>query len=314
MEEKQKALEELPAEPRQGSGSLLARARKQQNKSIEQIAEELNLSVSQIRTIELDQTDGLPEPTYVRGYIRAYAKLLGLEPEVVLQNYLNEDWQKFTNLNDMPRGIGSAERGSKKWFSVGKLVLLGLIALIAVALWYGGVFDSIVGQPQQDQAALDVGSSNAQASLVVAADSSRGDEVSPTTDGAALAEPERGSAAEAEVSVAQESESEADIPQSSDVAQEDSDGPQEGESSLDENVLLMNFSETSWVDIRDADDTRLAYKSYAAGERLEVREAGELRVFIGNAAGVSVQLNQADFDISQYREGVYAKFVLPGVE
>lgn len=314
MEEKQKALEELPAEPRQGSGSLLARARKQQNKSIEQIAEELNLSVSQIRTIELDQTDGLPEPTYVRGYIRAYAKLLGLEPEVVLQNYLNEDWQKFTNLNDMPRGIGSAERGSKKWFSVGKLLLLGLIALIAVALWYGGVFDSIVGQPQQDQAALDVGSSNAQASLVVAADSSRGDEVSPTTDGAALAEPERGSAAEAEVSVAQESESEADIPLSSDVAQEDSDGPQEGESSLDENVLLMNFSETSWVDIRDADDTRLAYKSYAAGERLEVRETGELRVFIGNAAGVNVKLNQVDFDISEYREGVYAKFVLPGVE
>jgi len=74
------------------------------------------------------------------------------------------------------------------------------------------------------------------------------------------------------------------------------------------NELVLSFSETSWVDIRDVDDARLAYKSYAAGENLRVSSESNMSVFIGNAAGVSVEYNGSPFDITEYREGVYAKF------
>ena len=136
MEENQKELEELSTEPRQGSGSILAQARKKQQKSIEEIAQELNLSVTQIKAIELDQSDGLPEPTYVRGYIRAYAKLLGLKPEEVLQSYLNPNWQQSTSLNDIPRGIGSAESSSPGFFSLGKVVALLVVLIAGGLLWF----------------------------------------------------------------------------------------------------------------------------------------------------------------------------------
>ena len=65
MEDKNLVEQEQQELPTQGSGSMLAIERKNQNKTVEYIAEQLNLSEAQIRTIELDQADGLPGPTYV---------------------------------------------------------------------------------------------------------------------------------------------------------------------------------------------------------------------------------------------------------
>jgi len=126
--------------PVKGSGSMLAAARKKQNKTVEEIASELNLAVHQIRTIELDQTDGLPEPTYVRGYIRSYANLLGLDVEKVLLAYLNPNWQKSSKLDEMPRGIGSAnERVQSKSFKPVWMALFLLVCGGAAFLWFSGI-------------------------------------------------------------------------------------------------------------------------------------------------------------------------------
>lgn len=266
--------------PTQGSGNILAIERKKQNKTVEEIANELNLSVSQIRTIELDQTDGLPEPTYVRGYIRSYANLLGLRPEKVLENYLNPNWQQTSRLDEMPRGIGSADEdsshgGSKlRWF-----VLLLLVVGIVGFLWTSGYLDNFIGEKTPAQVTDPV--------ETVANQTSNNNE-------------------------------ETDIDLSNSVATEQFDEIADSENTTLENSepinttaeLILNFTQTSWVDIRDSDDTRLAYKSYVSGEELIVSSEGLMSVFIGNAEGVSVQYNGEAFDISQYREGVYAKFIV----
>jgi cytoskeleton protein RodZ len=280
MEEKNTKIEELAAEPKQGSGSLLAAARKQQNKTIEEIAMELNLSVSQIKTIELDQTEGLPEPTYVRGYIRSYAKLLGLAPEEVLHNYLNPDWQKTSSLNDIPRGIGNAENNSPGFFTFGRLAGLLILALLVSFLWYSGVLDSFLNSSKTSTI-----EGEAQTSVPVENSSANADSSPDAVQAGPLDE--------TTADVGDES-----IAYAEPVANE-------------ENELLMNFSETSWVDIRDGDDTRLAYKSFAQGEELRVSSADTMRVFIGNAEGVNVTLNGQEYDLADHREGVYARFEVP---
>ena len=103
MDENEQNLDDSPAEVKPGSGSLLAAERKNQQQSIEDIASELNLSIAQIRAIETDQSEGLPEATYVRGYIRSYANLLGLNPDEILKSYQNSDWHKGSNLGDLPK-------------------------------------------------------------------------------------------------------------------------------------------------------------------------------------------------------------------
>jgi cytoskeleton protein RodZ len=262
MEDKIKQEEDLQPELKPGSGSLLASARKSQNRTVEEIAAELNLSVTQIKTIELDQSEGLPEPTYVRGYIRSYAKLLGMDPEEVLKNYLNQNWQKSSSLEDLPKGYGNAEhRESRGFFSATKVIMLLVLAASIGFLWYTDMLGDLIGRDS-----------------------------TVTSQGLPL-----------EVS-------------SSDpvsTAPEEIEVPNDGASDLiAKNELVLNFAQTSWVDIRDADDNRLAYKSYAEGEELSVSSAGPMSVFIGNAEGVSALYNGSEFDISAYKEGVYAKFDL----
>ena len=288
--------EEKIGEFTQGSGSILAAERKKQQKTIEEIAGELNLSVTQVKTIELDQSEGLPEPTYVRGYIRGYAKLLGLKPEEVLQNYLNPNWQQTSSLNDIPRGIGNAQEEKRSIVTPGKVISVLLLAAIIFFAWSSGLVSELLSgktEPQQNElvqsSSLDAGADRTSATNVAQASNSEllnsdaGSDDSDGVSGNVAATP------------------------AGDAVVEATSVPQEP-SPL--NSLLVTFSETSWIDIRDQEDQRLAYKSYVQGEELKVESDGALSVFIGNASGVSVQLNGQAFDIEPHREGVYAKFVI----
>lgn len=283
MEDKSRQIEEVQLAPKQGSGSLLAAARKQQNRTVEEIADELNLSVTQIRTIELDQSEGLPEPTYVRGYIRSYARLLGLDAEKVLDNYLNPNWQKSMKLDDIPRGIGNTTDVDRKVFLTPAKVIVFLVVAASVAfLWYSGLLESLTGgsaanSPRQNQAAS---VANEPAATDVSEEQFQSE---PGQTETTQTEPD----------------------QTTGTASVDSTSE-----NVVSNELTLNFADTSWVDIRDDDDKRLAYKSYAQGEELIVSSDGGMSVFIGNAEGVTVSLNGQPFDLSEHREGVYAKFTV----
>ena len=280
MEDKQKQPEVASLDLHHGSGSMLATARKQQQKTIEEIADELNLSVTQVKLIELDQTDGLPEPTYVRGYIRGYAKLLGLNPDEVLQNYLNPNWQQTSNLNDIPKGIGTTTQESDGGFFTPTKTILLLIIIGALAyFWYTGALSNIDGSKP-------VTSSNSQSgnqlNLAVspALTSSSSDPVE--TDG---------------------TPSSALAPKSA-----DSSATTDAVSTEIGNQLVLSFSKATWIDIKDSSGTRLAYKTYAAGETLDVNSELPMSVFIGDADNVSVEYNGLPFDLSEHIQGVYAKF------
>jgi len=54
--------------------------------SIEDVAADLNLRIEVIAALEADDYSKLPERTYVRGYLRAYARLLGIHEEEVLED------------------------------------------------------------------------------------------------------------------------------------------------------------------------------------------------------------------------------------
>lgn len=309
MEDKNKLTDEVPKNPKKGSGSMLSAARKQQNRSVEEIADELNLSVTQIRTIELDQSEGLPEPTYVRGYIRSYAKLLGLDPNRVLDNYLNPNWQKGSRLDEMPRRIGSAndsDRGG--FFSPAKVVSLLLLISIVGFMWLTGKLDGLFGNDeptpipaQSTQAPLSSVSSSQtspdqaasqQGSLNDLSASNESTDPIQSTDPNQLTELQAAAGNQATNEPGTELVSQA------------------GNATSTVHELILNFSDTSWVDIRDGDGKRLAYKSYAEGETLVVSSETKMSVFIGNAKAVTAQYNGQDYDLLPYREGVFARFTI----
>lgn len=65
-------------------GAKLATARTAIGWSVDEVASQLKLAKRQIVAIEADDYASLPEPAVIRGFIRAYAKLLKLEVDPLL--------------------------------------------------------------------------------------------------------------------------------------------------------------------------------------------------------------------------------------
>ncbi len=62
-------------------GERLRAARERAGWTVEQVALRLRLSPSQVRALETGRRADLPPAAYVRGYLRSYAQLLGLDPQ-----------------------------------------------------------------------------------------------------------------------------------------------------------------------------------------------------------------------------------------
>ena len=66
-------------------GQTLQYEREKQGLIVEEVARQLCLAESVIRNLEAGDTEALPETVYVRGYIRAYCKLLKIDPAPLLE-------------------------------------------------------------------------------------------------------------------------------------------------------------------------------------------------------------------------------------
>ncbi|MGV3652989.1 MAG: helix-turn-helix domain-containing protein, partial [Noviherbaspirillum sp.] len=77
------AAPESPGVPT-GPGQQLAARREELNWSVEEVASHLNLAPRQVRAIEANDFSVLPVMAITRGFIRSYAKLLGLDAAPLL--------------------------------------------------------------------------------------------------------------------------------------------------------------------------------------------------------------------------------------
>lgn len=79
--------EEAPAAPK-GFGAVLRAAREAEGISVGDMAVQCRLAVTQIRALEEEQLENLPEPVYVRAFIRGYAHALKIDPAPLVDDYM----------------------------------------------------------------------------------------------------------------------------------------------------------------------------------------------------------------------------------
>lgn len=68
-------------------GHELGAARERAGVSLEEMAATLHLPTDQVRALEADEYSRLPPPAYVRGYLRAYAREVGMDADQVVADY-----------------------------------------------------------------------------------------------------------------------------------------------------------------------------------------------------------------------------------
>src|SRR5690242_20187105 len=69
----------------QHPGPLLAAERQRLGWSVGDVAAKLRMSIAQIEALERADYARLPTGTFLRGFVRSYAKLLGADPVVALE-------------------------------------------------------------------------------------------------------------------------------------------------------------------------------------------------------------------------------------
>jgi cytoskeleton protein RodZ len=113
-------------------GMKLSSLRQQKGYTAEYVASKLHLRVRIIELIEQSEFKLLPEPVFVKGYLRAYAKLLGVSPEpflAVFNEHLAPEGQPERALWQSKRETHKAEH-IVRWvtiaFAVGVMVAVGI--------------------------------------------------------------------------------------------------------------------------------------------------------------------------------------------
>ena len=74
------------AAAKEGPGVALQAARQARKLSVPQVADRLKLSSAVVTALEANDWERLPAPVFVRGYVRAYARLMGLPAEELLDD------------------------------------------------------------------------------------------------------------------------------------------------------------------------------------------------------------------------------------
>lgn len=69
------------------SGEALKEIREAKNTTLESIAERTRISKRYLQAIEDEDPENFPETVYLKGYLRQYAREIGLDPAQVVQHY-----------------------------------------------------------------------------------------------------------------------------------------------------------------------------------------------------------------------------------
>ena len=70
-------------------GSWLRRQREMREIHLHEIAERTKISLRYLQAMEQDRFELLPAPVFARGFLREYAKYVGLSPDEVVNFYLS---------------------------------------------------------------------------------------------------------------------------------------------------------------------------------------------------------------------------------
>ncbi|MEJ0084783.1 MAG: RodZ domain-containing protein [Pseudomonadota bacterium] len=270
-----------PAAPR-SIGERLRAGRDRAGLSVAAAAEKLHLDPKVIEALEAERFAELGASVYVRGHLRRYADFVGEPGAQMVETYLSsrEARPPPPDLTQIPH----AEHRADPRRLVNPLIGLSCAAVLLLAIWW-------VLAGSKSGAARTAGNSGA---VPVALPSV----TLPATP--AVTEPVAGTP-DNSTSGAAPGTSTATAPP-----------PKREETTpARETRLKLELTNDSWVEIYDSRGERLFYDVASAGSVQSVSGRGPLRVVLGNAAGVTVEVDGESRSIpANAADGEGARFVV----
>ena len=233
-------------------GQRLKAAREAAGMALADVADRLRLSTTIVKALEADDYERLPGAAFVKGYLRNYARLVGLPADDIANLYqqIRDEEQPTETVEVLPPT--TQRRSGLIWLA---LVVGVIVAVLLVFVGGDDTADAVTDEAAVEQA----------------------DEA--TSSVAPVAEP--GSAAPVESvdeqAVPQE-ETQAPVTEETETAEADA-APQQ-------DLLSVAFLDVCWVKVVDAADVEVYAGQKSAGSALRVEGQAPFRITLGNAAAV----------------------------
>lgn len=289
------AAEPTPVEPAQPQlGELLIAARERWNLSAADLARQMRLALRQVQALEQNRFDDLPGNTFIRGFIRNYARVVQTDPNAFLQAYERcRPRQQQPVIERNNEQIEFENKALPKWvWYLGALLLLALVSPLVI---YLALHDD--GAPIQPvKPAKTVVSPAPQAAR----------------DAPLVLPPPQ--AVLQNASPLPASGTQATLPSLPQNAQQ---SPIAGTKSATaspavngEASVALNFEGDAWVEIRDKSGKLVFSKLSRRGEAQAVQGRPPFSVVVGNAAQVRIAYNGKPFDLTPHIRVNVARFKL----
>lgn len=297
-------------------GQLLREAREQRQLSQAEVAARLNLRVSLIRDLELDRFDQKTASTFTRGYLKSYAKLLGIPDEPIVAAY--EGMAEQTP--EYGHQMHSFSRRTSREASENRLRYASWLAFIVLAV---GMFAWWWHQPAEtpktsnlDDTMRMLDSSTESLAPTTPAALPAADLVaepaSTTTAAVSGAEPTAPTAQPAEVTTEPESKTpEVAVTPAAEtsVVLPKAEAPQAAEAVAGQ--LALTFKADCWLRITDASGKVLLEGLKKAGTQQVLDGKAPYLLVVGAPQALSLNFAGEPVDMSKFKTGQVARFTLP---
>ena len=310
-------------QPQISPGQILREAREALNLTTQDIADKVRLKNSLIQDIEADNYDGNISLTFLKGYLKLYAKQVGIQQELVINAFDNLKTQNKepAKLQSFSKRIANQAHDDKLMLVT--YLIVGVVIALVVIWWLQQSSSSptitTLNQPtatvKPDAVPLnDVQSENvASVNNVTDEDNMvNADNVGSESQAATLAD-----GSDAEPTTPDVTEASTDTQASSQTFE--LAPSRQGIAQVEEPVvqtvdLVFTFSSDCWMSLSDATGEDIAYGTKVTGRVMPVSGTPPFSVILCAPDVVKITYDGQDVDLSGFRQGSTAKFTLPFTE
>lgn len=304
-------------------GQRLKKARELRGLTPEQVAKELHLSLLFITAMEADDYKKLPEPAFVRGYMRRYAQLVKLSADDVaakFDQYYAADTET-PEVDARPRNplqiLGDIARPRLRMKRVLSLASIGLMLMLVLGVFLFGWLGSLFSDRHSEPVVLDqaVSAPLLVSSASPAADAALSSSTTPPESAlsSAVQAAQAGAQTTTQVTTPAISSGMNILPVPTGPAVLPSpvavSAQMPAAAAPTADTVVITLTTDSWVSVRDAQRV-LVSELKRGGQILQLKGNAPFSVNIGSAPGTTLSLNGRPVDLKPYTQGAVASFTL----
>ena len=275
-------------------GRQLAAARESSGLGVADVARQIKLSPAQVEAIEAGKLERLPGGVFARGFIRNYARLVKLDPEVLLAGSAWQPPPAPAQGPDLPPSVDIPFPTGRelKWrrLAIAGAVAVAFIGALAIFEWRSEDAKEMIVKPRT----LELPQPQARPTKEEPVSRTAGTLASVAVEPALVPVLVPDTRPVFDRSATEKLKPPAPVP----------------ERRGSEHQLKFTFDRQSWIEVRDRSGRRLISRLNAAGSEQTVSGEPPLGLVIGNAGGVRLTHNGTRVDLAPYTNVDVARLTL----